>query len=276
MNANNTKRSPLFWTILLIIIVVTLFPIYWILATSLKTPVEAIAAKPTLIPHLFTLENYLSVLKGGFFRYLFNSLFVAACATLLSLSLSTLASYALVRHNFPFRANGLFLIWVLVVKILPPVVLAIPLYSLFIKMGLLNSRLGLILVYQVYTLPYCIWMIFGFLKSLPLTFEEAAMIDGAGKLYILSRIVLPLARTGIIATSIFSVIAAWDEFLFALLFIRTPSLQTLPLVIVNFIGEYETLWGELMGIGLLTTLPVLFFSSFVYKYYTKGFSVSLK
>lgn len=276
MNVKNDRRSPLFWTILLITMLVTLFPIYWIVVTSLKTPVEVISPVPTLIPQIFTLENYVSVVQSGFFRHLFNSLIVAVSATLLSLALSTLASYALVRHEFPFKANGLFLIWVLVVKILPPVVLAIPLYNVFIKMGLLNSRLGLVLVYQVYTLPYCIWMIFGFLKGLPTTFEEAAMIDGAGKLYILTRIVLPLARTGIIATSIFSIIAAWDEFLFALLFIRTPSLQTLPLVIVNFIGEYETLWGELMGIGLLTTLPVLFFSSYVYKYYTQGFSVSLK
>ncbi len=270
------KRNIIFWLLLLIITVITLFPIYWIAITSLKTPVEVIAPRPTLIPHILTLENYLSVINGGFFRHLFNSLLVASMATLLSLALSTMASYALIRHKFPYRLNSLFLVWVLVVKILPPVVLAIPLYSIFIKMGLINSRLGLILVYQVYTLPYCIWMIFGFLKALPVTFEEAAMIDGAGRFYILTNIVLPLARTGIIATSIFSVIAAWDEFLFALLFIRTPSLETLPLVIVNFIGEYETLWGELMGIGLLTTLPVLFFSSYVYKYYTRGFSVSLK
>ncbi len=270
------KRNIFFWLLLLTITLITLFPIYWIAVTSLKTPVEVISPRPTLIPHTFTLENYFNVIQSGFFRHLFNSLLVAATATLLSLGLSTMASYALIRHRFPFHINSLFLVWVLVVKILPPVVLAIPLYSIFIKMGLINSRLGLILVYQVYTLPYCIWMIFGFLKALPITFEEAAMIDGAGRFYILGNIVLPLARTGIIATSIFSVIAAWDEFLFALLFIRTPSLETLPLVIVNFIGEYETLWGELMGIGLLTTLPVLFFSSYVYKYYTRGFSVSLK
>ncbi len=276
MNINRTKRSPLFWIILLIITLVVLFPIYWIVATSLKTPVEVISPRPTFFPHNFTLENYVNVIRGGFFRHLFNSLFVATAATLLSLTLSTMAAYALARHRFPLKANALFLVWVLVVKILPPVVLAIPLYSSFIKMGLINNRLGLILVYQVYTLPYCIWMIFGFLKALPVTFEEAAMIDGAGRFYTMTRIVLPLARAGIIATSIFSVIVAWDEFLFALLFIRTPSLQTLPLVIVNFIGEYETLWGELMGIGLLTTLPVLFFANFVYKYYTKGFSVSLK
>ncbi len=138
-------------------------------------------------------------------------------------------------------------------------------------MGLVNNLWGLILVYQVYTIPYCIWMLFGFLKSLPINYEEAALIDGASKNYILWKVVFPLTRTGVIATTIFSVIMAWDEFLFALLFIRTPALRTLPLVIVNFIGEYETLWGELMGIGLLTTIPILIFSSFVYKYYTKGF-----
>ncbi len=276
MNSTAQKRSPLFWLLIILMALLTLFPIYWIASMSLKTAVEVISPRPTLFPHTFTLENYTTVLKGGFPGHLYNSLLVASLATVLSLALSTMAAYALVRHDFPFKGNALFLVWVLVVKILPPVVLAIPLYSVFVKMGLINNRLGLVLVYQVYTLPYCIWMIFGFLKALPATFEEAAMIDGAGRFYILFRIVLPLARTGIIATSIFSVIAAWDEFLFALLFIRTPSLQTLPLVIVNYIGEYETLWGQLMGIGLLTTLPVLLFSGFVYKYYTKGFSVSLK
>ena len=183
-------------------------------------------------------------------------------------------------NKFPFIFRiffkNIFLIWILVVKILPPVVLAIPIYEMFTNMGLVNNLWGLILVYQVYTIPYCIWMLFGFLKSLPINYEEAALIDGASKNYILWKVVFPLTRTGVIATTIFSIIMAWDEFLFALLFIRTPALRTLPLVIVNFIGEYETLWGELMGIGLLTTIPILVFSSFVYKYYTKGFSMGLK
>lgn len=162
------------------------------------------------------------------------------------------------------------------VKILPPVVLAIPLYTMFNSMRLINNLIGLILVYQVYTLPYCTWMLFGFLKGIPRTFEEAAQIDGASKSMILWKIVAPMARTGLVATSIFSVIAAWDEFLFGLLFIRTPALRTLPLVIVDYIGEYETLWGHLMSIGLITSLPILVFSNFVYKHYTKGFSIGDK
>lgn len=277
MSAIQKKNTnPLFWMLLLITMFIIVFPIYWIVATSLKGPLEVILPNPTLFPNILTLENYESVLSSGFLDNLMNSLFVAVISTLLSLAVSFLAAYALSRHTFPFIFNSIFLVWVLVVKILPPVVLAIPLYTMFNSMHLINRLLGLILVYQVYTLPYCIWMIFGFLKAIPVTFEEAALIDGASRGYILFKIVAPLARTGIIATSIFSIIAAWDEFLFALLFIRTPSLQTLPLVIVNYIGEYETLWGELMSIGMLTTLPVLLFSSFVYKYYTKGFSMSLK
>ena len=277
MSAVKSKsNNPLFWIILALTLVVILFPVYWIIATSLKTPLEVIKPDPTLFPRIFTLENYQTVLQSGFLKNMANSLIVAVSSTLLSLTLSFLAAYALLRFRFPLAFNSIFLVWILVVKILPPVVLAIPLYTMFNSLGLINRLLGLVLVYQVYTLPYCIWMIFGFLKAVPLTFEEAALIDGAGRGYILFNIVMPLARTGIIATSIFSVIAAWDEFLFALLFIRTPSLQTLPLVIVNYIGEYETMWGQLMGIGLLTTLPVLLFSSFVYKYYTKGFSMSLK
>ncbi|MGM0432229.1 MAG: carbohydrate ABC transporter permease [Spirochaetota bacterium] len=270
------NANPLFWLVLAVVMIIILFPVYWIVATSLKGPLEVVLPNPTIIPQAATLENYISVLQSGFLRNMVNSLFVAVLSTTLSLTLSFMAAYALSRYRFPLAFNSLFLIWVLVVKILPPVVLAIPLYTMFNSAGLINSLIGLVLVYQVYTLPYCIWMIFGFLKAIPITFEEAALIDGASRGYILARIVAPMARTGIIATSIFSVIAAWDEFLFALLFIRTPSLQTIPLVIVDFIGEYETLWGELMSIGLLTSIPVLLFSSFVYKYYTKGFSMSLK
>jgi multiple sugar transport system permease protein len=119
-------------------------------------------------------------------------------------------------------------------------------------------------------------MLFGFFKALPTEYEQAARIDGASNLGILLHIVLPLMRSGVIATSIFSIIMAWDEFLFALLFLRDPSLQTLPLKIVNFITEYQTLWGQLMAIGLLATLPLLLFSGYVYEKMSSGFTMSLK
>ncbi len=270
------RKGPLFWILLVFVVLVVIAPIYWIVSTSVKTPTENILPTPTLFPHEFTLGNYENVIRAGIFGNFFNSLFVAAISTTISLTLSFLAAYALCRHKFPLHLNNIFLIWVLAVKIVPPIVLAIPLYTLFSRAGLLNNLWGLVIVYQVYTLPYCLWIIFGFIKSLPIEFEQAATIDGAGPLRILASIVLPLTSGGIIATSIFSIIIAWNEFLFALLFIRTPSRLTLPLKIVSFIGEYETLWGELMAIGLLATLPILLFSGYVYKRPTHGFALGLR
>lgn len=276
LKVKKKQDNPLFWICVLFMLVITLFPVYWIVATSLKGPLEVVLPNPTIVPKAPTLQNYVAVLQSGFLKNMLNSLVVSVGATTFSLLLSFTAAYALSRFKFPLAFNLVFMVWILLVKILPPVVLAIPLYTMFNSMRLINRLVGLILVYQVYTLPYCTWMLFGFLKGIPRTFEEAAEIDGASKSMVLWKIVAPMARTGLVATSIFSVIAAWDEFLFGLLFIRTPALRTLPLVIVDYIGEYETLWGNLMSIGLITSLPILVFSNFVYKHYTKGFSVGDK
>lgn len=271
-----TKHSPLFPIFMILILVITLFPIYWIVVTSLKTPLENILPVPTLYPHKFTLENYHKVLFGGSLHNLWNSVFVTAASTLLSLALGFLSAYALVRYRFPLKFNVVFLVWIIIVKMLPPVVLAVPLYEMFAKMKLINNLWGLVLIFQVYTLPYCIWMLYGFLKSLPLEFEEAAEIDGASRLQIVRLIVFPLVQTGVIATAIFSIIVAWDEFLFSMLFIRSPELQTLPLAIVSYIGEFETLWGQLMAISALAIIPIIVFVRFVYREMTSAYSLGLK
>ncbi|HCM27628.1 MAG TPA: carbohydrate ABC transporter permease [Treponema sp.] len=272
----DTKRSILFPVLLAGILILTLFPIYWIVVTSFKLPVENILPVPTLFPQRFTLENYAKILTGGGLGKLWNSVFVTALSTLLSLALGFLASYALVRFRFPARLNVIFLIWIILAKMLPPVVLAVPLYDMFARLRLMNNLWGLIVVFQVYTLPYCIWMLFGYVKAMPLEFEEAAEIDGASRLQVLRLIALPLVRTGLAATAIFCIIVAWDEFLFTMLFIRSPELLTLPLQIANYIGEYETLWGQLMGIGMLATLPIVLFAKVVYRQMTSAYSLGLK
>jgi len=167
-------------------------------------------------------------------------------------------------------------VWIIIVKMLPPVVLAVPLYEMFSKMHLINNLWGLVVVFQVYTLPYCIWMLFGFLKTLPLEYEEAADIDGASRLQIVRLVVFPLVQTGVVATTIFSIIVAWDEFLFSMLFIRSPELQTLPLAIVGYIGEFETLWGQLMAISVLAIIPIIIFVRFVYREMASAYSLGLK
>ncbi len=269
-------KRAVFWIILITFLAVILVPIYWMVNTSLKNPREVIRPVPTFFPEAPTLENYVKVFQAGIWGNFFNTVVVAVASTFFSIVLAFLASYALVRFKFPLKINKLFLIWVLVVRILPPIVLAVPLFTVFNQVKLINTLPGLVVAFQIYTLPYSIWIIYGFLKSLPVDFEEAATIDGASPQRVLFSIVEPLVRTGVIATSIFSLILAWNEFLFALLFVRTPRLLTLPVVISRYIGEYATQWGELMAIGLLSSLPILIFSNFVYRQLTEGFSMSLK
>jgi multiple sugar transport system permease protein len=261
---------------ILVVIAMTLLPIYWMATTSVKPAGEYVSKIPTLIPKHVTLEHYQNMWKHGFLRHLANTAVAAFGSTLLSLVAGFLAAYAVVRFHLPARLDILFMFWLLIVKMLPPVVLAIPLYKTLRFLGLLDSLAGLVVVYQIYTLPYCIWMLLGFVKEVPREFEEAASLDGASPWQTLRHVILPLVGPGFVAAGIFSAIIAWNEFIYALLFIHFPSRLTLPIHIANYITEHETLWGELMAIGLSASIPVLLASAFVQRYLVRGFVMSLK
>lgn len=271
----HTKKI-LFYTAAAAIICIVVFPVYWLVTMSFKTPLEIILYNPTLYPHSPVLANYISIFRTAFLQNLFNSIFITACSACIAVCLGTGAAYALARHNFPFMFGSAFLIVVLIVKILPPIILGIPLYTMLSAFHLVNHLTALILTYQIYLLPYCIWMIFGFFKSLPPAFEDAAMIDGASRWYTFTRIAVPLCKPGITAAAVFSSITAWDEFLFAMLFLHSPEKQTLPAVVAGYIGEYETEWGQLAAAGILACIPLLCLINFVYRYYTESFSPDLK
>jgi len=253
-----------------------LLPIVWLAGTSFKSPGEFTSRQPTILPREFTTMHYQLLWAEGFPRRLQNSLIVTVGATLVSLVVAFGAAYALTRFRFPAKLDVLFLFWVLLVKMVPPIVIAIPLYQVLRLLGLLNTLPGLIVVYQVYTLPYCIWLLLGFVRDVPIEIEEAAAIDGASTWQTIQRIVFPLIAPGLVATAIFSSILAWNEFLYALLFVHSPALFTLPIHIANYITEHETLWGRLMGIGLLSSLPVLILSGFIQRYLIRGFAMGLK
>lgn len=254
----------------------SLLPILWMAGTSFKSPGEFTSREPTLLPREFTLMHYEALWAEGFPRRLQNTLVVTVGATLISLLVAFCASYSLTRFRFPAKLDVLFLFWVLLIKMVPPIVIAIPLYQVLRLFGLLNTLPGLILVYQVYTLPYCIWLLLGFVRDVPIEIEEAAAIDGASTWQTIRSIVFPLVAPGLVATAIFSSILAWNEFLYALLFLHSPALFTLPIHIANYITEHETLWGRLMGIGLLSSLPVLILSGFIQRYLIRGFAMGLK
>ncbi|MEC5342773.1 carbohydrate ABC transporter permease [Brenneria populi] len=253
-----------------------ILPIIWMFGTAFKTPGEILNAGARLVPERPTLASFTALWRGDLPTLIGNTLFISLSATAISVVIAFFAAYALARYRFPARLDNLFLLAVLVIKMMPPIVIAIPLYSLMNHLGLQNTRFGLVLAYQVYTLPFCIWMLLGFVRDIPLEIEEAGAMDGAHLCKRLAYIVFPLCAPGLVATSIFAMILGWNEFLFSLLFIYTPDKFTIPLFISNFMTENGTAWGELMAVGIVSSLPMLALAGYMQRYLLRGFSMGLK
>jgi len=249
----------------------TMFPLYWIIVTSFKQSWEVLLWPPTPIPLHPTLENYVKLLtKDRFYIYMLNSLIVSCGASTLSLLLGSLASYALARIGLPGRLGNIFLVWVLVIRMIPPITIVVPLFNILRSLGLLDTRLGLVIVYQIYTLPYTIWLLHGFFAAIPREIEWAALVDGATRLQTLLRVVLPAIAPGLVAVFILSMIMSWNEFLYALIFINSPEKYTVTVIVANYIQEFTIDWGRLAGSGVLSMLPVLALSFYVQKYVIRG------
>lgn len=244
-------------------------PFLWMISTSLKGPAEISLRTPTIIPHHPMPSNYSRVLEQAHFgRYFLNSLLVSVATTLISVALATLAGYAFARFKLP--GGKALLLGILATQMFPGILLAIPLYILIKDLGLLNSLLGLILVYTTFALPFSVWLLRNFFVTVPRELEESAMVDGATRLGALWRIILPIAAPGIAATSIFSFILAWNEFLYANTFISSSSKYTLPVGLQSLIGEYTTDWGMLMAGAVVTTVPIVIGFVFVQRNLTQG------
>jgi len=255
-------------------VLVALFPIWWLANTSLKTPLEFLSGRMTLVPQEPTLAHYHEVLvERGFLRFVGNTALIAMAATAISVLAGSLAAYSLTRFRFPWRLDTLFLLWAIVIRTIPPIVLVVPLFVMFRELRLTDTRAILILAYQVYTLPLAIWMLLGFFREIPRELEEAALTDGASRLQTLVRIVYPLVTPGLAAAAIFCIITTWNEFTYALIFARAPSDFTVPIVIATFITEYRTLWGPLAAGGLISSVPLLVFTVFVQRHLLRGFAL---
>jgi multiple sugar transport system permease protein len=272
-----TDRPAGVGRVLAAVAVATLFalPLLWMVATSVKPTGEYIAAPATLWPSAPTLAHYAAVAEARVGRAAWNSFVVTAGATLLALAAAIPAAYALARLRFPRRVDAAFLVFILLVKLTPPIVLAVPLYQVLRAVGLLDTLAGLILVQQIYALPFAIWMLLGFVRDIPPIYEEAARMDGAGLARIFRDILLPMLAPGLAATAVLVAITAWNEFLFAFLFVQSPSNFTLPTFIATRINEDETLWGQLSAIGVLASLPVLVLVGVVHRALSRGFAGGL-
>ncbi len=264
------------WLLRATALILLLLPCLWMLGAAFTPTLERLDHPLALWPQAPTLQHFQTVWESGIGRQVLNSLLVSCGTTLLSLSLAFPAAYALVRLRFAARLDLVFLMLVLAVKLMPPITVAVPLFSLAKTLHLLDSEFGLMLAYQIYTLPLSIWMLLSFVREIPVDYDEAACIDGAGLFQRLVHIMLPLCAPGLGATAIFVLIAAWNEFLLALLFLSSPSRFTLPLAVAGYVTENGIDWGDLMSVGMIASLPTLAVAGYVQRYLLHGFSGGLK
>ena len=248
----------------LLVAAVTLLPILWMVSTAFKPEKEIFSLTPHLLPAHPTLANFGSVMSGkvigiSYWTFFRNSLIVTVTSVVLASLISLLAAVAVARFRFRFRTS--YLIMLLIVQMLPQQALVIALFLDFRSLNLLDSLTGLIIVYTSFALPISIWMLRNFVATVPKELEEAAAIDGAGPARIFWRILFPLVAPGLVATSVFSFIFAWNEFIFALTFLGLDQQKyTLPIYVNYFFGRGGAAWGSIMAASITYTIPpVLFF-----------------
>jgi N,N'-diacetylchitobiose transport system permease protein len=240
-----------------------LFPVLWMISSAFKPPSEIFSLTPHPIPLHPTLANFRNVFSGSvigmsYWNFLRNSLFITIVAVAVSSLLGLLAAIALGRFKFRFRTT--YLVMLLIVQLLPQQALVVSLFIDFRKLNLLDSLVGLIAVYIAFALPVTIWMLRNFAATVPKELEEAAAIDGAGAWTRFWRILLPMVSPGLVSTSVFAFIFAYNEFVFALTFLGTDTAKfTLPLYVQYFYGNNSTDWGAIMASSTLFTIPVLLF-----------------
>jgi multiple sugar transport system permease protein len=246
------------------------FPLVWMLSVSLKSTAEILQGGSSLLPREATLEHFRSVFANPeIAQAIGNSLRVSILAAVASVLLAMPAAYALARFR-GLLSNGVTG-WVLVSQLFPFIIIVIPLFLILRALGLYNTHTGLVAVYVVWSLPFALWMLQGFVKGIPQTLEEAASVDGAGRWQIVRHIIAPLLLPGIAATALYAFILSWNEFFFALVLLRDPDLATLPVLLARYTGlEGNARWGPLAAASFVATLPSLAIFAFLQRGLTSG------
>ncbi len=253
-----------------IAIVVTLFPILWIFSISLKTQRDAFAMPPVWF-FKPVWNNYITIWQSaGFARAFGNSVIVTIVGVSLSLLVGIPAAYAL--NKLPMKGKGVFSIWLLVTYMFPEFLYIIPMYVLFQKIGLYDTQIGLAIVYQVFVLPYVIWLMRGFLKDIPAELEDAARIDGCNRIQALLKIYLPLTAPGISATAILSAIWIWNEITIALA-LTFDAAKTVTVAAAGFRGYAAIDWGSMTAASIVSIIPMFIFAAFAQRYIVEGLTL---
>jgi multiple sugar transport system permease protein len=251
------------------LIVLFLFPIYWLFMISFKTPAEIFAYPPVWWPKALQFANYAVLFKDGDVSVIWNSLVIAGLSTLFAMFFGTIAAYSLVR----FRTGGENLaIWFISQRMIPPIAIVFPVFLLFVWFGLIDTYAGLVLLYTAFNLPYVIWMMRGYIAEVPVELEESALVDGCTRWQVFLRVVFPMVRTGLFATGVFTFVFAWNEFLFALVLTRT-EVVTYPVQVTHYFGGQSNFWAKIAALSVLGTLPIFIAIASLQRFLVRGISM---
>jgi len=271
---NSTSHKVLVIFTLVLVAIISLFPIYWMIVNSLKTNQEILTGRNIFFVNTPRWRNYVDLWRNiNFGLYLRNSFIVCSVTTFFAIILSTLAGYSLSR--FKFLGKRVINDSILATQMVPGIVFLIPIYLMFVKfhqltnIQLIGTFPGLIFVYSTFFVPFSVWILQGFFASIPVEIEEAALIDGCSRFMIFLKIAVPLARPGIVATAIYIFLTAWDELMFAWVLTKANTM-TIPVGIRLFVGNYQNRYDLMMAAATVATLPILFAFFLMQKHIIRG------
>ena len=269
MKRRKIVRCTLAYAVLLILVIVALFPYFWMLTCAIRDQSEIFISPPKLWSNSVSFESFHRILvQTKLPRYMLNSLITSLTATALCLVCAIPAGYALAR--FQFRGKNAVTTGILLVKLLPQTATLIPLYIMLVNVRLINSSLGLSFTHLFIMVPYTVWMARSFIKTIPFSVEEAALIDGCNKIQAIWKVVLPMISSGLFAVGLYAFMLSWEEFLFAYTFTGSEASKTITVGLSTLIGEDASDWGGIMAASIMMGLPVLIFFFSVQDTFIKG------
>ncbi|TDW22057.1 carbohydrate ABC transporter permease [Kribbella kalugense] len=274
MNGLETRRRPtrvILWGTLVAVLVLYGFPFVYLLLTSFKTPLDAIAVPPQVLPSQWTLDNYVAALsKEGVVPALINSGATAVLSTAFSLALGVPAAYAITRYRTP--SGRIFVVAALVTRMVPTIAVGAPLVETMRRLGISDTTIGLAIAHTTISLPLSIWLMSSFFEAVPVELEEAAKVDGSDRLQAFRHVVLPVVSGGLAVTAIFAFLASWNEFLFALL-LTSVRAQTTPIVIANFQTQFGLDWGGMTALSAVYSVPVILLTLALQRHIVAGLTL---
>lgn len=245
------------------------FPLYWMLISSLKPSTELFASPPTIFPKSISLEWYKKAFQNSMvLTYFGNSFIVSSITTVVVTIVATFGAYGLTR--FRFIGRKIITVSSLAAYCIPPIMLMVPLYRVVSKLRLISSLLGVIIGHLALTLPFAIWLLISFFKSIPREIEESALVNGASEFTVFRKIAIPLCAPGILSTAILVFILSWNEYLLASVMVSQDSMKTLTVGLANYISNVQIDWGIVMALGTATTIPIVLMFSLIQKYFVEG------